>query len=246
MGAIIAVGPLRKSSRKPAREVDDGARLDAAATHYEVLGVSKRADATALQYAWRRAAARWHTDRPDGDEARFKRCELAMAVLSDPARRKHYDESGEDQLPPPVEDDARELLEQVFGEYIDKAGEFDDGVEFVRKSLLSAKSNASAHGASLEKELAKLNKRAKAIRAKPGKTNLYAVFIAKRIDALRGQIHGAHGVKQALRVMTRALELAEDYEDAIERPKPDPESFTSILMDARYANRQGLKPWPWK
>ena len=63
-------------------------------THYELLGLSPRADAGAVKRAWRQLARIYHPDRvPDDPDAvaRFQAVVEAYAVLSDPERRRDYD-----------------------------------------------------------------------------------------------------------------------------------------------------------
>ncbi len=65
--------------------------------YYEVLGVSKDADAEALKKAYRQLAKKYHPDMNPGDEAaaeKFKEASEAYAVLSDPDKRRQYDQFG--------------------------------------------------------------------------------------------------------------------------------------------------------
>lgn len=65
--------------------------------YYEVLGVSKDADDAALKKAYRTLAKKYHPDANPGDkeaEAKFKEASEAYAVLSDPEKRKQYDQFG--------------------------------------------------------------------------------------------------------------------------------------------------------
>lgn len=68
------------------------ARDDLDKDHYATLGVSKDASAGELKRAYRRLAKDLHPDANPGQEERFKEVSHAYDVLSDPARRKEYDE----------------------------------------------------------------------------------------------------------------------------------------------------------
>lgn len=65
--------------------------------YYEVLGVDKNADDAALKKAYRVLAKKYHPDTNPGDaeaEAKFKEASEAYAVLSDPDKRRQYDQFG--------------------------------------------------------------------------------------------------------------------------------------------------------
>ncbi len=65
--------------------------------YYEVLGVGKDADDATLKKAYRQVAKKYHPDMNPGDEAaekKFKEASEAYAVLSDPEKRRQYDQFG--------------------------------------------------------------------------------------------------------------------------------------------------------
>jgi curved DNA-binding protein len=65
--------------------------------YYEVLGVPKSASQADIKKAFRRLAKQHHPDSNPGDadaEKRFKDVNEAHAVLSDPEKRRRYDELG--------------------------------------------------------------------------------------------------------------------------------------------------------
>ncbi|HBG0717248.1 molecular chaperone DnaJ [Clostridioides difficile] len=69
--------------------------------YYEVLGISKDAEAQEIKKAYRKLAMKYHPDRNPGDkeaEEKFKEINEAYEVLSDDTKRKTYDQFGHDGL----------------------------------------------------------------------------------------------------------------------------------------------------
>lgn len=66
--------------------------------YYAILGVSRKADQKEIKSAYRRLARKYHPDVNPNDksaEAKFKEVSEAYEVLSDPEKRKAYDQYGE-------------------------------------------------------------------------------------------------------------------------------------------------------
>ncbi|MBK9291112.1 MAG: J domain-containing protein [Bacteroidetes bacterium] len=65
--------------------------------YYKILGVDKSAGAEEIKKQYRKLAKQYHPDRNPGDKAaeeRFKSISEAYEVLSDPEKRRKYDELG--------------------------------------------------------------------------------------------------------------------------------------------------------
>lgn len=65
--------------------------------YYEVLGVGKNADDAEIKKAYRSLAKKYHPDVNPGNaeaEAKFKEASEAYAILSDPDKRRQYDQFG--------------------------------------------------------------------------------------------------------------------------------------------------------
>lgn len=97
--------------------------------YYQTLGVSRKDDADAIRKAYRGLARKHHPDFNPGNreaEEKFKDIQEAYAVLSDPEKRREYDQlgtswkGGSDFTPPPGwrvrTDSGGASVEEVFGE----------------------------------------------------------------------------------------------------------------------------------
>lgn len=62
--------------------------------YYEILGVSKDASPDEIKKAFRKAAVKYHPDKDNGDEAKFKEANEAYEVLKDQQKRQRYDQFG--------------------------------------------------------------------------------------------------------------------------------------------------------
>ena len=65
--------------------------------YYKILGVERNADAQAIKKAYRKLAKKYHPDTNGGNasaEQRFKEVTEAYTILSDPEKRKLYDQFG--------------------------------------------------------------------------------------------------------------------------------------------------------
>ena len=105
-----------------------------AQTPYEILGVSKTADAEAIRKAYRKLARKHHPDVNPGNpksEERFKDISAAYETLSDEKKRAAYDAEG--SRPPPEQYQQWQNARQQRAQHFDGAQEFDFSELFNRQ-----------------------------------------------------------------------------------------------------------------
>lgn len=98
--------------------------------YYKTLGIERSADQDSIKKAFRRLAAKYHPDRNKaaGAEDRFKEINEAYEVLSDPNKRKQYDQlgsgwqKGDNFSPPPGWGGNSSQFDASFFEHIARGG----------------------------------------------------------------------------------------------------------------------------
>ena len=68
---------------------------------YKILGLKKNATAAEIKKAYRKLSLQYHPDKNPGDEEalkKFQEINDANEALSDPDKRRKYDQGGEEAL----------------------------------------------------------------------------------------------------------------------------------------------------
>lgn len=124
--------------------------------YYEILGVSKSADAAEIKKAYRKLAVKYHPDKNPGDptaEDKFKELGQAYEALSDPDKRAAYDRYGHDAFAGGMGGgrggfhDPADIFSQVFG------GAFGGGFEEFFGGGSSRKKSGKQRGSDLRYDL---------------------------------------------------------------------------------------------
>jgi len=172
---------------------------------YAALGVARDATPEQVRKAHRRAAKRTHPDA-GGDPEEFRRVNGAYMVLSDPARRKRYDETG-DASPPRPDDLVREVV-TLFLQCAANCADHMDPLDAARASVASQMRQLKEQARAARAEAARLDKLAGRVKAKAG-PNVLAEALRNLAADHRRQ---AAASEAALEKGERMLALLAGYE----------------------------------
>jgi len=101
---------------------------------YDDLQVAPTATAKEIKAAHRRLAKEHHPDK-GGEHNNFVRVQKAYEVLSDPFRRKHYDQFGADRQTEDIRAQALQGLAQLFIQVLDQVPETQDLIKVVSDAI---------------------------------------------------------------------------------------------------------------
>lgn len=177
---------------------------------YEVLGVSKDADAQGVKRAYRKESSRAHPDRNGGDTRAMTLVNVANDILSDPKRRERYDLSGEDLPPtPPLDHQARMQLAMAFQSVLEKPQRLN--IPAAAKAFLhERKRGVQTQISGMKGMQDHFRRRALDVefKGKEGEPNVFADQLACATRNLESQLETSQGMLLAL---DRALEMLASY-----------------------------------
>lgn len=175
--------------------------------HYETLGIDKSATADEIRLAYRRMSSKHHPDREGGDAEKMKAVNEAYEVLSDPAKRKVYDEGG-DPFDRSVSPEERVILDAFINAVSeDPAGQYD-WVDQTRVRLKNHRAFKEASMTSLRGQINRLEKGLKKLKFKGKGAPFLIKVIEIKLQALRREVEG---FEVELPLYDRALAMLDDY-----------------------------------
>ena len=101
-----------------------------ASDYYKILGIPRSASDEDIKKAYRKLARKYHPDLNPGNreaEARFKELSEAHEILSDPAKRRNYDQFGDPNGPGPQMGNGGQGFDFDLGAFWDIFGGFGGG-----------------------------------------------------------------------------------------------------------------------
>lgn len=186
---------------------------------YQTLGLSKDSDPETIRKRYRKLAKEHHPDH-GGDESKITDLTLAYGILSDPDKRKRYDETGQ------CEPDNKQA--QIYGEFLKMCDEIllkQEGFP-VKVGVQRIRAGLEQQFQDTENQLAGKVKTLEAGKArieKAPENDVLGHMIDQRLDDLRKQ---QEQLKIAREVAEAALALFDTYE--FKEPESQPFSFSTI------------------
>lgn len=180
---------------------------------YKILDLPVSVSYEEIRKRYKSLAQLHHPDR-GGDEELFKQIKLAYEILSDPTRRKQYNETGNSSTAKSEKDEAIDRLAQLFFDIMysyDMNSSNLIGVIFNKIKddliqLLSAKSR-------LEEEMNNCELLNQKISKKSDGVNIFDQFLQYRIDNLKREIEDINFKVEVSDIM---LSMLKDYEYSID------------------------------
>lgn len=178
---------------------------------YATLELPETASAEEIKSAYRRLSKKHHPDR-GGSHIKMAAINKAYEILSDPERRKAYDENGQITPPTPLEAQARQLLLMLFAQVIEKRGESVNYVSRVRKALGQGIGTAKDKIVQIKRTIEKLEAALPKVEVEEGSFNAFAAIVQQKIDAAKTELAG---MQIELQKGELAKEMLEKYKCGI-------------------------------
>lgn len=190
---------------------------EAQADHYKTLGVARDATPEQIKAAYRRKASAYHPDRGEPGEKEDRQQAMAAVnaandVLSDPERRRHYDETGASERPLSPEEalqreaqaDLAQLLRQILSD--EHAG---DPIRLAWERIAEGNDKGRSHIANLTAKVKRLTAKRELVRRKSGGENLVHAIIDGEVQQASRDLAT---VQRALEVGKAMGRILDDYE----------------------------------
>jgi len=182
---------------------------------YEALGVPKSADEETIRKAYRRQAKAAHPDG-GGSVAQFSLVKLALDTLTDDARRKRYDETGQAESPQPdtLEAQALNAVHQMVDLVVQTAEERGiplDQLDVVADSIQTIKNRLAELDEAHRQAKAKIEparRLAARFKSKRGKVNRIGPMMMARVGYLE---EVAANIAKDRPTLVRAMEILADH-----------------------------------
>ena len=194
---------------------------------YKMLGLKRDATRTQVRRAYLIMAKRHHPDK-GGDPERFNAAKRAYDILSDPARRKKFDEAGDAEEPRhdnplgPVMGVIAGVLDEVLDALGDTPPSSIDLIQAIMVRIVSHLQQDEVALVGIRESLARLKAAQGRFDAGPSGQNIMEGLLGAKIRKQEAFIERALA---AAEIGKKALELLKEYKFRFDRPLPAPQAL---------------------
>lgn len=192
-------------------------------SHYDTLGVPRDASTEVIRKAYKKKAAAAHPDRNPGDSAaeeEFKQIGKALSVLTNPDKRRRYDETGADgpNRDVGVAESLAPIFIAVLAESIDAGRElkYVDIIQKMTAKMRELQDQAKNYHRTAKSAFARL-KSAEGRLKEPD--SVLGDLLQKQIDRVSGDVNGAEA---KLSAFSEAISYLKKCKYEVEK---DPSAF---------------------
>jgi DnaJ-class molecular chaperone len=192
---------------------------------YEILGVSEDSDADTIKKAYRNLAKKHHPDIAE-DGSAITDLTMAYSILSNPDKRKRYDETGNTEMD--------QTQSQVYAEFLKMSEEI-----LLKQEGLPIKASVERIRVGLEQQFQEartknqrqidLLEAAKSRITKTPEFDVLGNMIEQRLDDMR---KGLAAIDRNMVIANCALALFDEYE--IKEPEPRADPWTTVSGTMRW------------
>ena len=175
---------------------------------YDVLGVAIDASTEEIKQRYRTLAQLHHPDK-GGDAELFKQVKLSYEILSDPLRRKDFDQTGNINTKIDVRNEALDYIAQMLFRIVPNFNpDQDDLIFLMRKEITTIKTDMNNNINVCNIHLTNLEKVIQRLKIKTNNENLLLQFVEKQIGQ-RKQEHS--GFVRRIEICDIVFVILNDY-----------------------------------
>lgn len=194
---------------------------------YETLGVSKNASPSEIKSAYRKLAHKNHPDK-GGSVEKFQVIQHAYDILSDPEKRKRYDETGAETGQQTPQSLAIQQLASLFMQIVESCNpERTDILKRAKDSILAGEEKRKGHVQELAKKQRKYEGTLKRLKSKKKDHDFLAVTLRAAIQNTKAALEEAESMKK---VGEEMLKLLKEYKYQFEEGADDAQYLHSFLQ----------------
>jgi curved DNA-binding protein CbpA len=176
---------------------------------YTILEISPQASDEEIKKKFRVLAQQYHPDK-GGDTEKFKEINLAYSVLSDPIRRKLYDETGIYKNEPNLKDQALNDICSRLAHFLWKMNvDMEDLIHLLKSDIQNEKNQLNQKISTTQQTIANFKRAVNKIRRKKEGENILQNFIKLQVKQQEDLLNNQNN---RIKLCDTMLEIVDDYE----------------------------------